>query len=49
MLVLRPKGRGNWTPCRLVIDGDRLGPMMFRVGQLLPLGGIVFRIVRIDP
>lgn len=47
MLVLRPLGRGNWKPTRITIDGNRLGPMLFRVGQHIPLGGIIFRIVRI--
>ncbi|MCZ4315156.1 hypothetical protein O4H66_17250 [Comamonadaceae bacterium G21597-S1] len=49
MLVLRPQGRGNWAPTRIVIDGARIGPMTFRAGQLLPLGGIVFRIVMVLP
>lgn len=49
MLILRPKGRGNWAPTRITIDGDRLGAMTFRRGQLIPLGGVLFRVVRVEP
>lgn len=46
MLVLRPIGRGNWTPTYLVVSG-RTSPLLFNVGDRLPFGGAVFRIVRI--
>ena len=48
MLILRPRGRGNWRTSELVIQGQgRFTPLLFQVGQLLSLGGIVFRIVGI--
>jgi len=49
MLILRPQGRGNWAVTRITIDGGRLGPMTFRKGQRIELGGIVFRVVRVQP
>lgn len=46
-LILRPKGRGNWTPTRVQIDGGHTLPLLFRVGQLLPMGGVMFRICEV--
>jgi hypothetical protein len=49
MLVLKPKGRGNWAQITLAIEGKRASPLLIRAGQLLTLGGIVFRICRVLP
>lgn len=46
-LILRPVGRGNWRTTRMQIDGGHALPMLFRVGQVLPLGGVVFRICEV--
>lgn len=46
-LILRPIGRGNWTTTRMHIDGGHALPLLFRVGQRLPLGGVVFRICEV--
>lgn len=43
-LVLRPIGRGRWRPVVLKVDGDRAAPLLVRVGDRLPLGGVVFRV-----
>jgi hypothetical protein len=48
-LVLRPPGRGAWAPVIVVIDGRHAIPLVFRRGDLFPLGGEVFRIVRVLP
>ena len=48
MLVLKPKGSGNWTATTLRIDG-RLGPLDIRVGSVIELGGIVFRVCKVLP
>lgn len=49
MLVLRPPGRGNWSPVRIIIDETRNAPkpLLFRKGERVTLGGIVFRVVRV--
>ena len=46
-LILRPIGRGNWRPTRMHIDSGHALPLLFRVGQRLPLGGVVFRICEV--
>jgi hypothetical protein len=49
MLVLRPLGRGNWSPVRIMIDETRNAPkpLFFRKGERVELGGIKFRVVRV--
>lgn len=47
-LLLRPKGRGAWTPVVMTVQGKRANPLLIRVGQTLSLGGIVFRICSIQ-
>ena len=49
MLILRPKGRGNWTPITMAIEGARAAPLLVKVGALVTLGGITWRIARILP
>lgn len=48
ILMCRPKGRGNWAPIVLAIEGKRANPLLIRVGQTLSLGGITFRICSIQ-
>lgn len=48
-LILRPKGRGAWAPLIVVIDGRHALPLEFRRGDLFPLAGQVFRIVKVLP
>lgn len=47
MLVLRPIGRGNWAPLRMVLDGSRAQPLLFRVGSTIELAGLTFRICEV--
>nr|WP_214692502.1 hypothetical protein [Variovorax paradoxus] len=49
MLVLRPIGRGNWKPLIVAIEGQRAAPLLVRVGQVVPLGGVNFRISKVLP
>lgn len=49
MLILRPKGRGNWTPLVLAVEGKRATPLLIRRGQELVLGGITYRISKVYP
>ena len=49
ILVCRPKGRGNWAPLYMAVEGKRADPLLVRVGQTFALGGIVFRICSIQP
>lgn len=48
MLTLRPIGRGNWTTVTMMIQGTRATPLLVRVGDKVPVGGIVFRVVRVQ-
>lgn len=48
-LLLRPPGKGNWSPVIVVIDGRHAVPLEFRRGDLFPLAGQVFRIVKVLP
>lgn len=47
MLILRPKGRGNWAVLRVTIDDERAPPLLFRIGSTLVLAGITFRICEV--
>lgn len=47
--MLKPKGRGNWNSVTMTLDGARAAPLLFRVGQLMPLGGVLFRISKVLP
>lgn len=47
-LTLKPRGRGRWTPMVIVIEKER-GGLLVRVGQLLVLGGITWRICAVHP
>lgn len=48
-LIIKPKGRGKWSITTVQIDGRHVTPLSVRVGQLLPLGGIVFRVCGVMP
>lgn len=49
MIILRPVGRGNWSPLIVAIEGKRAAPMLVRRGQMVPLGGVVYRISKVLP
>lgn len=49
ILVCRPKGRGNWATTVFAIEGAHVSPMLVRVGTTFTLGGIVWRICRVEP
>lgn len=49
MLILKPQGRGNWASLTVAIEGKRASPLLVRAGQLLTLGGVVFRICKVLP
>jgi hypothetical protein len=48
-LILRPPGRGNWTPVVLTLEQSRHSPkpLLVKVGERVPLGGQVFRVARV--
>jgi len=52
-LILRRIGRGNWSPVRLTYDAARQErlPVLVeaRVGALLPLAGVVYRVSKVLP
>lgn len=47
-LTLRPRGRGNWRVMTMHVDAER-GGLVILVGHLLTLGGIVWRITKVEP
>lgn len=59
MLILKPCGRGNWSPLRVTFEGKHaasLGLMLagldslgLRVGQVLQLGGVRWRVCEVRP
>lgn len=49
MLVLKPKGRGNWKPLYLEVSGSHLPGLTVRPGDLVQLGGVMFRICDVKP
>jgi len=51
MLILRPLGRGNWTPLVLAIAESKHTPLPLEVfvGQHWTLAGRVFRIAKVMP
>lgn len=48
MLLLKPKGRGNWSTLQLRLDGDRAQALLFNVGDTITLAGIVYRICQVS-
>lgn len=44
MVILKPVGRGNWTPVTLTVEGRHAAPLTVRVGDRLVLGGVTFRV-----
>lgn len=46
-LVLKPRGRGNWSTVLVTITGARSGPLLFRRGDPFVLAGTVFRIAEV--
>lgn len=49
MLVLKPKGRGNWRKLYLTVSGAHLPSMTVKPGDLVPLGGVTFRVCKVLP
>lgn len=47
-LTLRPPGRGNWRPLVMKLTGER-GSLFIRKGQTLFLGGVTWRISKVEP
>lgn len=48
-LILRPRGRGNWKPCTLVVTGPRAQSLFVQRGQFLFFGGVHWRIAEVRP
>lgn len=39
MLVLKPRGSGNWSAITMAIEGKRVSPVLVRVGAFIVIGG----------
>lgn len=48
MLVCKPAGRGNWSPMTIAVESLRLSPITVRVGQRFVLGGVTWRICKVQ-
>ena len=51
MLILRPPGRGNWSPLVLAIEPGKHGPLPVEVfvGMRWMVGERVFRVAKVMP
>lgn len=48
MLVLKPKGRGNWAPLRVTFDGKHARVVDdLLAAKTIVLGGVVWRICEV--
>ncbi len=47
-VVLKPRGRGNWATVTLQLTGGRAAPLLAKVGDLVPLWGVVYRVVEVQ-
>jgi hypothetical protein len=47
-LTLKPKGRGRWRTVTMQVVGSRAQPLLVKAGELITLGGIVFRICKVE-
>ena len=48
-LILRPRGRGNWSPVTCVMTGEWVFPIMYFVGGTITMGGTQWRISKVLP
>lgn len=46
-VLLKPLGRGNWTPMRLEYAGQQLVPLFVRVGAVMEFGGLKWRVCQV--
>lgn len=49
MLVLKPRGRGNWAELHLRVTGAHLPFLTVQPGQTVVLGGVIFRVCEVRP
>jgi len=49
MLVLKPKGPGNWSPVVVTVQGPRMDAVTIRPGHTFVLGGIEWRVCEVRP
>ena len=47
ILTLKPIGRGNWSTLTLRLDGTRAQPLLVRVGELINLAGVTWRVCEV--
>ena len=48
-LMLKPRGRGNWSVVTMQVDSRRLPPMLVQAGQLFFFGGVTWRVCKVWP
>jgi hypothetical protein len=48
-VILKPPGRGNWSPLRLDYTGPQVLPLVVHVGMQIVLAGVVFRVCEVRP
>lgn len=46
-VILKPCGRGNWTPMRLHYDGQQIAPLLLHVGTVIAIGGVQWRVCQV--
>jgi hypothetical protein len=48
-VIVKPIGRGRWSPMTLTYAGPQLAPFTCRIGERFSLGGITWRVCAIHP
>ncbi len=48
-VILKPAGRGKWHEVTMQIVGARAAPLLVRPGATFTLGGVVWRVCRVEP
>lgn len=43
-VTLKPIGRGRWAPMTIRYDGPQTKPILVRIGQVIELGGVRWRV-----
>jgi hypothetical protein len=49
ILVLKPRGRGNWQPTTLAIEGRKHAPLPIEVakGDTIVIAGRIYRVAKV--
>lgn len=46
-VILKPVGRGNWAPLRIVYSGAQVLPLFVKPGDRMTFAGVTWRVHRV--